>query len=123
MVLILSGKDTGYDGAGTTVAIIDTGIDGAHVGLDDLDDDNSTNDPKIIGFYDPINNPDKTNGTEVFPYDDQGLAHTVLVLLLGQVRLRTNTLEWLLTFIVGVKVLDNRLWFFCDCYGWDGMDS
>ena len=64
--------DTGYDGAGSTVAIIDTGIDGSHVGLDDLDDDNSTNDPKIIGFYDPVNNPDKVNGTEVFPYDDQG---------------------------------------------------
>ena len=64
-------QDTGYDGAGTTVAIIDTGIDGAHVGLDDLDSDNSTDDPKIIGFYDPINNPDKTNGTSI-PYDDQG---------------------------------------------------
>jgi serine protease AprX len=64
--------DTGYDGAGTTVAIIDTGIDGAHASLDDLDDDNSTNDPKVIGFYDPVNNPGLTNGTEVFPYDDQG---------------------------------------------------
>ena len=63
---------TGYDGSGVTVAVIDTGIDGMHVGLDDMDDDNSTNDPKIIGFYDPVNNPDKTNGTEVFPYDDQG---------------------------------------------------
>jgi len=63
---------TGYDGSGVTVAVIDTGIDGMHAGLDDMDDDNSTNDPKIIGFYDPVNNPEKTNGTEVFPYDDQG---------------------------------------------------
>jgi serine protease AprX len=63
---------TGYDGSGVTVAVIDTGIDGMHVGLDDMDDDDSTNDPKVIGFYDPVNNPDKTNGTEVFPYDDQG---------------------------------------------------
>ena len=46
-------EETGYDGAGSTVAIIDTGIDGNHVGLDDLDDDDSTNDPKIIAFYDP----------------------------------------------------------------------
>ncbi len=64
--------DTGYDGAGATVAIIDTGIDGAHASLDDLDDDNSTYDPKVIGFYDPVNNPSLTNGTEIFPYDDQG---------------------------------------------------
>ena len=64
--------NTGYDGAGATVAIIDTGIDGAHASLDDLDDDNSTYDPKVIGFYDPVNNPSLTNGTEVFPYDDQG---------------------------------------------------
>ena len=64
--------DTGYDGAGATVAIIDTGIDGAHASLDDLDDDDTTYDPKVIGFYDPVNNPGLTNGTEVFPYDDQG---------------------------------------------------
>jgi subtilisin family serine protease len=65
-------QDTGYTGAGITMAIIDTGIDGNHSGIDDLDDDNSTHDPKILGFYDAINNPDKTNGTEVEPYDDHG---------------------------------------------------
>jgi len=65
-------EETGYDGAGSVVAIIDTGIDGLHVGLDDLDDDNSTDDPKIIAFYDVVNNASLTNGSEVFPYDDQG---------------------------------------------------
>ena len=65
-------QQTGYDGSGVTVAVIDTGIDSTHVGLDDLDDDNSTNDPKVIGFYDAVNNPDKTNGTEIQAYDDQG---------------------------------------------------
>ena len=74
---VLHGVDTawaqtGYDGSGTTVAIIDTGIDGNHSGLDDQDDDPTTYDPKIIAFYDPVNNPSLTNGTEVFPYDDQG---------------------------------------------------
>ncbi len=64
--------ETGYTGAGSVVAIIDTGIDGNHSGLDDLDDDNSTDDPKVIGFYDAVNNPTLTNGTEVEAYDDQG---------------------------------------------------
>ena len=65
-------QETGYDGSGTTVAIIDTGIDGAHASLDDQDDDPETVDPKVVAFYDPVNNPSLTNGTEVVPYDDQG---------------------------------------------------
>ena len=65
-------QDTGYTGAGVTMAIIDTGIDANHSGLDDLDDDNSTNDTKVIAFYDAVNNPGATNGSEVFPYDDNG---------------------------------------------------
>tara|TARA_B000000475_G_scaffold272080_1_gene271828 strand:+ start:1470 stop:3476 length:2007 start_codon:yes stop_codon:yes gene_type:complete len=65
-------QDTGYTGSGSVVAIIDTGIDSDHVGLDDIDDDNNTNDPKVIAFYDPVNTPELTNGTEVKAYDDQG---------------------------------------------------
>ena len=64
--------ETGYTGAGSVVSIIDTGIDSDHVGLDDLDDDNSTNDAKVIAFYDAVNSPELTNGTEVKAYDDQG---------------------------------------------------
>jgi len=65
-------EDTGYTGTGSVVAIIDTGIDSDHAGLDDLDDINGTDDPKVIAFYDPVNTPGLTNGTEVKAYDDQG---------------------------------------------------
>jgi subtilisin family serine protease len=64
-------EETGYNGSGSVVAIIDTGIDGEHVGLDDLDDDNSTDDPKIIAFFDAVNNASATDG-DVVPYDDHG---------------------------------------------------
>ncbi len=63
--------ETGYDGSGTTVAIIDTGLDGNHTSLDDQDDDPTTYDPKILGFYDAVNSPDDTSGN-IFPFDDQG---------------------------------------------------
>ena len=64
--------ETGYTGAGSVVAIIDTGIDSDHVGLDDIDDSNYTNDTKVIAFYDAVNSPELTNGTEIKAYDDQG---------------------------------------------------
>ena len=64
-------EETGYDGSGATVAIIDTGLDGNHTSLDDQDDDPATNDPKILAFYDAVNNPGNTNGTDL-AYDDQG---------------------------------------------------
>jgi len=65
-------EDTGYTGAGSVVSIIDTGIDSSHVGLDDLDDDNTTDDSKVIAFYDAVNSPELRNGTEIVAYDDQG---------------------------------------------------
>ena len=52
-------QDTGYTGEGITMAIIDTGIDGNHTALDDLDDDNSTNDPKIAVSYTHLTLPTK----------------------------------------------------------------
>jgi subtilisin family serine protease len=60
-----------YDGAGITVAIIDTGIDDEHAGLDDLDDDPDTDDPKVIAFYDSVNHPNEDDGTYE-PYDNNG---------------------------------------------------
>ena len=99
--------DTGYDGAGSAVAIIDTGIDGAHASLDDLDDDNSTNDPKVIAFYDPVNNPSLTNGTEVFPYDDQGHGSHCAGTTAGTGAPNYDHIGMApQAFLVGVKVLD-----------------
>ena len=99
--------DTGYDGAGSAVAIIDTGIDGSHASLDDLDDDNSTNDPKVIAFYDPVNNPTLTNGTEVFPYDDQGHGSHCAGTTAGTGAPNYEHVGMApQAFLVGVKVLD-----------------
>ena len=43
--------ELGFDGAGITIAVVDTGIDGTHVGLDDQDDNPLTDDPKILVYY------------------------------------------------------------------------
>ena len=100
-------EDTGYTGKGSVVSIIDTGIDSEHAGLDDLDDDNSTNDSKVIAFYDAVNNPDKTNGTEVKAYDDQGHGTHCAGITAGT---GAPTFEYVgvapQAQLVGVKVLD-----------------
>lgn len=55
----------GLDGQGITVALVDTGVDVAHSALDDMDDDPSTDDPKLLAFKDFVNKQD-------YPYDDNG---------------------------------------------------
>jgi len=99
--------ETGYTGAGSVVAIIDTGIDGNHEGLNDLDDNNETNDPKVIGFYDVINKPGDTNGTDVEAYDDQGHGTHCAGITAGT---GAPTYEYVgvapQAQLVGVKVLD-----------------
>ena len=42
----------GYNGSGVKIAIIDTGINQSHPDLDDLDDNPSTSDPKVIAERD-----------------------------------------------------------------------
>lgn len=54
-----------FTGKNVTIAIIDTGIDANHSSLDDLDDNATTYDPKVIAFKDLVNG--KTT-----PYDDNG---------------------------------------------------
>jgi len=48
----------GIDGEGITVAVVDTGVDGQHVGLDDMDDDPLTDDPKILRYYNAYDDQD-----------------------------------------------------------------
>ena len=101
-------QETGYTGAGSVVAIIDTGIDSDHVGLDDIDDSNYTNDTKVIAFYDAVNSPELTEGTEVKAYDDQGHGTHCAGITAG-----TGAPDYLYKGVapkaqlVGVKVLDS----------------
>lgn len=65
MEIDLARNYRGLTGEGVVIAVIDTGIDASHESLDDLDDDDSTNDPKVIGWKDYIN-------FRISPYDDHG---------------------------------------------------
>ncbi len=59
----LARDQLGFYGKDVTVAVLDTGINGDHVALDDLDDDPLTDDPKMVAFYDAYTNQTTT------PYD------------------------------------------------------
>lgn len=93
-------------GSNITIAILDTGIDDSHECLDDLDDDPSTDDPKVIAFKDYIN-------FFTDPYDDDGHGTHCAAIAAGTgggtkyrgVAVKAN--------LVGVKVLDR------DGYGHD----
>ena len=65
-----------FTGENVTVAVVDTGIDATHVGLDDLDDNSSTYDPKVIGWVDFVNN-------KTVPYDDNGHGSHVAGIIAG----------------------------------------
>jgi|TARA_B110000263_G_scaffold176361_1_gene154124 subtilisin family serine protease/MFS family permease len=47
-------KNYGLYGEGISIAIVDTGVDNAHVGLDDMDDNPFTNDFKVAAYYDAV---------------------------------------------------------------------
>ncbi|RZB28525.1 MAG: serine protease AprX [Candidatus Argoarchaeum ethanivorans] len=86
-------------GSNITIAILDTGIDASHEWLDDLDDNPSTNDPKVIAFKDYVN-------FFTDPYDDDGHGTHCAAIAAGTgggtefigVAVKAN--------LVGVKVLD-----------------
>ena len=84
--------ETGYDG-GNNSRYHRHWTDGNHTSFDDQDDDPTTYDPKILGFYDAVNSPDDTSGN-IFPFDDQGPVPTVEELLQEPVRQHTSIQEW-----------------------------
>lgn len=49
-------EDMDFDGTGVTLAVLDTGINAAHVSLDDMDDVDITDDPKLVTFFDAYAN-------------------------------------------------------------------
>ncbi len=65
MKLNLAEEYFNLNGSGVVIAVIDTGIDGTHESLDDLDDNPNTDDPKVIGWMDYVNFRNE-------PYDDHG---------------------------------------------------
>ena len=98
----------GYDGSGITIAIIDTGIDASHVALDDLDDDPSTWDPKVVAFKDFVNGLDDLDPSDgMDAYDDNGHGTHVAGIAAG-----TGAPDYKYigvapkAYLVGIKVLD-----------------
>ena len=107
------------------MAIIDTGIDGNHTALDDLDDDNMTDDPKIVAFYDAINNPGQQMEQRYFPMMTMAMALTVRASQRELALPITSTLVWRHVQIWW----ESRYWteVVADLsgmsHGWNAMDS
>ena len=72
----------GFRGDGMVICVIDSGIDGNHTALDDLDDNNITRDPKIIAFYDAADSPERTDGSTT-PFDPDGHGTHVAAIAAG----------------------------------------
>ncbi|MEM1658527.1 MAG: S8 family serine peptidase [Candidatus Jordarchaeales archaeon] len=91
----------GFNGSGVIVAILDSGVDSSHPDLDDLDDDPSTMDPKVIASvsmvdYDP------------FPYDFNGHGTYVAGIVAGTGYASNGSYKGVApgSLIMNVKVFD-----------------
>jgi serine protease AprX len=89
----------GIRGNGILVAVVDTGIDTTHPDLDDLDDNPSTNDPKVVGWIDYVNFYSS-------PYDDHGHGTHVSGTISGTGANGINTGVAPGTKLIGAKVFD-----------------
>jgi len=75
--------DFGYTGEGISIAVLDTGIDPNHVSLNDFDDDPATNDPKVIAFYDALDDSEDDGSGETYAYDDHGHGSHIAGIIAG----------------------------------------
>lgn len=92
------------DGEGVTIAILDTGIDETHPDLDDLDDDPSTTDPKVIYEISFVPNED--------PNDYYGHGTYVAGIAAGTGQASNGTYKGIApkANLVNVKVLNSGGW-------------
>ena len=99
----------GLRGTGITICVIDSGIDANHTSLDDLDDINTTDDPKVIAFYDASNSPEITDGSTK-PFDQDGHGTHVAAIAAGTGQ-GTPDFKYIGVApgarLVGVKILQN----------------
>jgi serine protease AprX len=100
---------TGLRGSGVTICVIDSGIDANHTSLDDLDDLNTTKDPKVVAFYDAADSPEATDGS-TRPFDPDGHGTHVAAIAAGTGQ-GTPDLRYTGVApgarLVGVKILQN----------------
>ena len=75
--------DFGYTGEGISIAVLDTGIDPNHVSLNDFDDDPATIDPKVIAFYDALDDSEDDGSGETYAYDDHGHGSHIAGIIAG----------------------------------------
>ena len=78
-------NDFGIKGEGTTIAILDTGVDFDHESLDDLDDNPNTDDPKIAVDLDGMLAFYNANTDKEYPDELQFL---YVLLILGDIQYR-----------------------------------
>ncbi|MEQ9714928.1 MAG: S8 family serine peptidase [Candidatus Asgardarchaeum sp.] len=103
--------EKGFLGDNITIAILDTGVDSSHPDLDDLDDNESTPDYKIIGFKDFINGRDDLNLSDgIDAYDDNGHGTAVAGIISGTGFASNGTYKGVAPHskILAIKVVDSE---------------
>ncbi|MHA1505916.1 MAG: S8 family serine peptidase [Candidatus Asgardarchaeia archaeon] len=105
--------DLGYNGSGTIIAVLDTGIDTSHPDLDDMDDNPNTSgedDLKVIAFIDLVNGRDDLNATDgIDGYDDNGHGTAVASIIAGTGEASGGKYKGMApgAKLIGIKIMDS----------------